>query len=287
MPALGNTTADRQSREVRVSIVLVMLFQVAALIMRSFIQVKLAESGFDAVSARHLSALTGFAALGFLMWPIMIEVWPAIREHFRRPASWTRMILASVTLGVVLWLGQMLALLGYSTAEWGDQHLYSHSTTPTYMFACGNPMILVLGIPVMSLFTPVVEEVINRGLILHTLLPRGRTIAILASAFLFAVLHDFGGIPNAFVFGVFAAVQMLNYRTLWAVTITHGVANLLVEVSVDCVDGFWMPGKLTWGIGSPETMIALSLVACTTIAWWLATHVEAGAKTASNRPDCQ
>jgi membrane protease YdiL (CAAX protease family) len=284
---MGNTTADRQSPEIRVSIALVMLFQVSALIIRSFVQVKMVESGFDAVIAKHLSALVGFAVLSVLMWPIMVKVWPAIREQFRRPASWTRMFLASVTLGVALWLGQMLALLGYSIVEWEDQHQFSDSTSPTYMFACDNPMILVLAIPVMSFFTPVVEEVINRGLILHSLLPRGRTIAILSSAVLFAVLHRFETIPFAAVFGIFTATQMLHYRTLWAVAITHGTANLLIETSRICVDGFWMPGKLTWGPGSPEFLITLSLAACTIIAWWLAAHVEAGAEPAMDHPGCQ
>jgi len=284
MPASGNTTADRASPEIRVSITVVMLFQVSALIIRSFVQVQMVEAGFDTVSAKHLSALVGFVVLSVLMWPIMIKVWSVIREQFRRPASWTRMFLASVTLGVVLWLGQMLALLGYSTVQWEDEQHFSQLTSPIYIFACDNPMILVLAFPVMSLLTPVVEEVINRGLILQTLLRRGRTVAIMASAFLFAVLHRFETIPFALVFGIFTATQMLHYRTLWAVTITHGTANLLIETSRNCVDGFWLPGEITWGIGSPASMIALSLAACTIIAWWLATRVKAGAEPEMDHP---
>jgi len=287
MPGIRNNVAEQTSPELAVSIPAIMLFQAAALIIRSFVQIKLIDSGRDVIVAKHLSALIGFGVLAMLMWPIIRETWPVVRGQFRRPASWSRMILTSAALGTVLWLGQMLALLLYSTRQWIDQGPYHESTSPVYMIACENPAILLLAIPVMSLLTPVVEEVINRGLILQKSLIRGRTLAILISALLFAVLHEPGGIPFAFVFGIFVAVQMLHCRNLWAVVITHGVANLMSIVSNLCVSGFWLPGQITWSLMSPPTLIILSLTACLVAASRLATLGNAGTDIISARPGYQ
>lgn len=262
-----------------------MLFLVSSLIIRSFAQVQMVENGIEAVAAKHLSALVGFVALGILMWPVMIKVWPAVRNQFRKPESWTRMILASSGLGCVLWLGQMLVLAAVTPLDWIGDGQFSYPSSPTYTFGCSNPIVLLLAIPVMSLLTPLIEEIINRGLILNALVPKGRNRAIVISAALFALQHQPASYLYAFVFGIIVAIQMLHYRTLWAVIITHGVANILGVVSKNCVDGYWLPGKITWGIGSPAPLIALSFLSCAITAWWLAAGYKVGAGPVKDRPD--
>ena len=287
MPGIRNNVAEQTSHEITVSIPVIMLFQAAALIIRSLVQIKMIDNGSDAIVAKHLSALIGFGLLAVLMWPIIRETWPVVRGQFRRPASWFRMILTSATLGIILWLAQMLAMLALEPLEWTNRGSLTHPSTPIYQFACANPIILLLAIPVMSIFTPLVEEVINRALILPRLLPRGKTFAIFLSALLFAVLHKPGGMPFAFIFGVFVATQMLHCCNLWAVVITHGVANLMIIVSNLCVSGFWLPGEITWGLMSPPTLIILSLVTCLIAASWLATLGNSGTAIISARPGYQ
>lgn len=278
MPAsASNQTNDLRLTGLDVSIPLVMLFQASALIIRSFVDVNMVEAGIDAPAARHLSALIGFAVLFIFMWPLMNKAWPAIRQLFRRPETWSRMVLASVMLGFVLWLSQMLVLVAIAPLQWIGDGPYKWPTAPIFEVACSNPANLLLALPVMSMLTPLVEEIINRGLFLGTLLPRGRLIAIMGSALLFTVFHVPGGMASAFIFGIFAAIQMLHYRTLWAVVITHGTGNLFVEIHRNCVDGYWLPGHIPWEPGSPALLIALLTPACIFIAWRLATCSKAGA----------
>lgn len=260
---------QRDSAKIRVSVSMILLFQVSALFVRSFTQQKMVGAGIDPAQAKNLSALVGFAMLAFLMWPVLLQTWPSIRPMYRPPSSWHRMALASIAVGVLLWLANSLVLLAYGTREWIAQPGFSQTATFDYLFDCLNPTYLLLAIPVMSLLTPVVEETINRGLILHRFLPRGKWLAIFVSASLFAVLHAFKTYPSAFVFGIIAAVQTLNYRTLWAALITHSTFNLLAEIDRHCLYGYWVPGKITWEPGGTAQLITLSIVACLVGTCWL------------------
>lgn len=274
----------RAAPGIRGSISLIMLFQVSALMIRSWLQTALTDTGFDVTVAKYSSALAGFLVLGFLMWPVLTKVWPGVRAQFRRPESWGRMIMASTALGILLWIGQMLALLIVAAIKWGDAGFVSYASWPVYQVSCRNVSILLLSIPVMSLFTPLIEETINRGLVFQILLRKGPVPAVMGSAFLFAVLHEPSGMPNAFVFGVFAAVQLLHYRSLWAVTITHGVANLLVESGRICLNGYWLPGNIGTGAWNPAPLACFAFIACLAIAWWLANYRGAGVATETDHP---
>ena len=274
----------RYLHENRVSTALLMLFLTAALFIRSFVQIRMVGSGYDPAVAKHVSALVGFAVLSFLMWPVLTRVWSIVRALFRQPASWLRMLLAAFALGIAVWLCQMLAMLAYNAYEWIGKGAYSQPTWPEYHFACGNTMILFLAIPVMAIATPVVEEIIHRGLILHSLLPRGKFLAVTVSAGAFAIFHRPETIPLAFIFGLIAALQMLHYQTLWAVVITHGTVNLMTVISNTCIGGTWQPGKVTWGPTSPTLYIVLASGVCAVVIVWLAVRCKGGAARSRTAP---
>jgi membrane protease YdiL (CAAX protease family) len=284
MPAFRNLGSQQELFEGRVSITLVMLFQMSALVIRSFVQTAMVDAGYDHTVAKHCSALIGFASLALFMWPIMRQAWPFMKVLFVRPHSWSRMIIACAALGFVLWLCQALALLLLAPLEWIKNGPYAYPSYPVYVFRCRDTLLLAFAIPVMSLLTPIIEEAINRGIFLHQLLPRGTVFAVLLSAALFAVLHEFSGIPNAFVFGIFAAIQMLHYRTLWAVIITHGTTNLLVELNRACLEGYWLPGEIYAGFWSPAPLIVCLLLGCLGTAWWLAGFADAGVTMKNDHP---
>lgn len=262
----------------------IMLFQVAALAVRSFVQSGLIDGGYDGLAAKRAGAIAGFAVLAMLLLPFATTLRTVIGTHFRSPASWTRLIFASCALGGVLWLGQMLALLAITPMSWVDPEPFEKNSAPTYIIACENPALLLVAIPLMVAITPLFEEVINRGILLNALLHHGRTLAILASAVLFAILHPLATIPFAFLFGIAAAIQMLHFRTLWAPVITHATVNLLVEISRTCIRGTWHPGLSGWIGPGRSLLIVLSLTACGVLGWWLAARTNAGAEPIADRP---
>lgn len=258
----------------QVSVFVVMLFVISSLIIRSFVNVEMIDAGYDAVVAKNLSALVGFGVLAILLWPVLIRIWPAMRPQFRWPAFRLRFLLASVALGITFWLAQMLALALLTPLRWTESGHLTQPAFPDYSFSCANPVLLMVAIPVMALITPVFEEIVHRAIILRALLRKGRVVAILFSSALFAVVHSPGAMANAFLFGIFFAIQFLHYRTVWAPVITHGVANLMIVISVTCVNGYWLPGNVSWSVSSPTSLLAASLMACLVIAWWLAGRIE-------------
>lgn len=266
-----------RSSVIHVSIGLIMLFQVSALFVRSVIEVKMVENGIDQTTAKYAGASIGFVALGIFLAPVLHTIGPRLMLQYTRPASWARLISASVALGLLLWIANSQALLVYSTLDWIGSADQSRAAEPIYTFACSDAMILLLAIPVMSVLTPVVEETINRGLILQTLLPTGRWRGILISSILFSILHKPETYPTAFFFGLFAAVQVLNWRSLWGPIITHGTFNFLVELDRTCLNAYWLPGRIQLETGGAlQTSFAVFLL-CLSASCWLVSARRLGA----------
>jgi membrane protease YdiL (CAAX protease family) len=272
MPAPVLSLNSNQALHAKTLVPTFMLFMVAALVMRSLIESRLGDAGLVPGTAKHLSALAGFVILFLLLCPLLAR------------SSWPKLILGSVGLGIVLWLGQMLTLLAVTPLDWPNTLRFSVPTAPSYAFACQNTALLWLAIPVLVVITPIVEETIHRGIILRALLPAGRAKAIFLSAVLFAVLHKPATMPYAFVFSVFLALQAIHYGNLFSVIITHGVTNLLVVLSATCIAGHWRPGLITWTAFSPATLIIVSLLTCLIAAWALATQIRVGADSLRSAP---
>ena len=80
----------------------------------------------------------------------------------------------------------------------------------------------------MGILAPVAEELLCRGLILRTLMPYGKRMAIVGSAFLFALFH--GNIlqtPFAFLVGLVLGYVAAEYSVAWAMVL-HMVNNLVL-----------------------------------------------------------
>jgi membrane protease YdiL (CAAX protease family) len=208
------------------------------------------------------------------MWPLIRHLRPQIKSLFRKPDSWLRLIVCSIGIGLAFrfaswaWMVTRIAFGFYGP---GDPE---QAAGPMFWWACPPGSYLVLSIFVMAVLTPVVEEVINRGLILCSLLKKNKTLAIVLSAALFSILHIYEGIPLAFVFGIVAAIQMLNYRTLWGTIIAHSTFNFMITIDWDCLQGIWIPESTSPSLG------AVSLVTTGLLIWfaiWLARSNSAGA----------
>ena len=257
------------------SIAALMLFQVSALLLREFARRKFVEVGIDASSAKHLSALVGFAVLAVLMAPLMASVQAVLAGFFRRPRSWFRLVSCSIAIGLCFraldwaWNVTLIASGFYGP---GDP---TRSAGPLFWWSCPTSSYLALSITVMALMTPFVEELVNRGVILHTLAARGRFFGVIVSAALFAVLHTPENMLVALLFGIVAAIQMLYYRTLLGPIIAHATFNLMITLDWDCLNGIWIPASTSVAASAVASILALSMLLTAT---WLATRRAAGAK---------
>jgi membrane protease YdiL (CAAX protease family) len=135
----------------------------------------------------------------------------------------------------------------------------------------------------MVILTPLIEEVISRGLILRSLLHHGRTFAVVVSAVLFALLHVYDSVPFAFVFGVIAAIQMQSAQTLWGPVIAHATYNLTVIFDQHCLNSSWVAGATSAAFTTGAILLTILTVFT---AAWLARQNSAGARKASGTDFC-
>lgn len=277
--------ARGRSSRINVSIALILLFQVSALFLRSIAELLLVRQGIDPVAAKYIGALLGIVALGLFLTPVASTVWAGLVPQFKQGENWPGLVVASIALGVSLWIINAQLLLLCSALNWLYIAERSQAATIVYLFECSDQMLLLLSIPVMSVATPAIEEICSRGLILQTLLPRGRLRAILILTVLFTLLHKPDSYATAFLFGLFVAVQALNWKSLWGPIIAHGTFNFLVELDRACISAYWLPGRLEWEAGNPLVHSVWLLAACLSVACLLVSMRRMGATCNSAAPN--
>lgn len=246
---------------IQISIALLMLFQVSALLMRSFVEMQLGASGMDPQSARYTAALCGFAMLAILLWPLLRNQPPHWRALFRQPGSWARLMLASIGIGILVRLAGWGFAIAWGALDPAAGRNPAAAFGPMIWWHCPGPAVLLQGILVMAVITPLLEEYLNRGLILCTLLRGNRLFAVALSAPLFAVLHPPGGMLLALAFGIIAALQMLSCRTLWGPLAAHASYNLIALLDTICLQQRVAPAHLPAELGL-ATGMAGSLLLC-------------------------
>lgn len=95
-----------------------------------------------------------------------------------------------------------------------------------------NGATFLLALLTVVLIPAVTEELLMRGVVLHAYLWRGSKSAVVASAFLFAIVHlDIRNLASTFFLGVILASVVLQTGSIWSGMILHGMNNLLVLIS--------------------------------------------------------
>ena len=266
----------------RAPIVTIMLFQVAALLARAYLQTRLIAGGEPKPNAHDLSYLIVPPILMILMLPILRQHGAFLLTLLRRQDLTMRLVVWSVILGITLRLtywGGLVSLVSFGVLHNSDP---AAVVGPVISFACPEPGGLALSLLVVSFLTPIVEEVLNRGLILHTLLHHPKLYAVVLSSTLFAIMHHPQAIFVAFLIGLFLAVQVINCKTLWAALVTHATYNAVSVLDWECISTQWNP------IATTSSMIATGLIATVlaivgiTFSIYLVTSTDIGALT---RPD--
>ncbi|MBE7042497.1 MAG: CPBP family intramembrane metalloprotease [Ruminococcaceae bacterium] len=102
----------------------------------------------------------------------------------------------------------------------------------------------LLALLALVLIPAITEELLMRGVVLHAYLWRGSKSAVIASAFLFAIVHlDVRNLVSTFLLGMILAFVVLQTGSIWAGMILHGVNNLLVLISFmieQNMSGLWI-----------------------------------------------
>ena len=240
---------------VRAPIVAIMIFQVAALFARAFLETRLIDSGEPQPFAQDLSYLVIPPILIILMYPILRRHGSYLRSLLRRQDLTTRLIATSVLLGFALRMsfwGDLISFISFGVLGNTDPNAV---IGPVITFGCPDPGILALSFVVVSFLIPVTEEIIHRGLILQSLLQRGKILAIVLSSALFAIAHDPQAIVLAFLGGLFLGLQLINCRALWGPMITHATYNSMAILDSECLSTQWNP------IDTTSAMVGTGLLA--------------------------
>ena len=91
--------------------------------------------------------------------------------------------------------------------------------------SCSDSFSMFLYVAILA---PVTEELLCRGLVQRTLQPFGKKLAILGSAFLFALMHgNLLQTPFAFLVGLILGYVAAEYSIAWAMVL-HMVNNLVL-----------------------------------------------------------
>ena len=244
----------------RNSVILVVVALMTALVVRSLIQLGLGHHGFERTIAADLSYLAVPPVLLLLTVPIWSDARQFIASLYRRTDLSLRLAIYAVAIGVLLrvaWWATTVARVSF-----GPESGVNESFGPIFSWQCAQPLPLALGIVVMAMFVPIIEEIIHRGFVLRSTLRWGAATAILVSCIFFTVLHRVGSWPDVFVAGLVFALQFHRSGSLWPSTISHATYNLLVQFDWRCLHGKWLVAddelpQLTSGLVAVCTSVIL------------------------------
>jgi membrane protease YdiL (CAAX protease family) len=122
--------------------------------------------------------LSMYATVGVM---IVSQITPSVRLRWG-----DGLLVSRIGIGAAVGIGISLALLGIVSAA--DGHLQSDPRMVLLMSE-GDPTHIIVTFLIGCAIAPLVEETLFRGLLLESLRPRGKAVAIIVSAGAFAVWH--------------------------------------------------------------------------------------------------
>ncbi len=260
------TRAIRLKPTTFVAITLALVF---VLFVRSYLLLELRKHGYDTAYAKDLSYLVVPPLLVLMLFPVLGQHKEFISWLLRRHRLTLRLVVSAIALGVlmrVVWWSQLIARVSFGLTT---NHNPDALVGPVFHFACPPPQVIGLGFLVMALLVPVMEEVVHRGLIQSALAHKGRVVAVLLSALVFAVFHTPSSYVFVFVMGIVLGVQFWNTQTLWPSVITHATYNGLIQIDWRCLHASWNPRQdelpLLWPGTVALCLLIISLIAAVSL----------------------
>jgi len=197
-------------------------------VIQSLLQPSQGEMDFEVIlSERMLSNAWGYLA-ACLIGGLILLLWKKSDFCFRQiwKAEKKMTLPAFLTLFCVFFSAQSLFTLLTPVVEWLLNQI-GLSATASLENASGaaNSVSMFL---YASLFAPVFEEILFRGLILRNIMPYGKKMAVLGSAFLFGIFHgNLLQTPYAFACGLVLGYAAAEYSLGWAVLL-HFLNNFVL-----------------------------------------------------------
>ncbi len=177
----------------------------------------------------------------------------------------------------VVWWSQLIArvALGISVDE-DPQAIVG----PVMSFTCPPPASLLLGVVVMAVLIPIMEETIHRGLLQSAFVHKGPLPAVLLSAVIFTVFHPPSSYWFVFLLGTVLGIQFWLTRSLWPSILTHSSYNGLVQFDWHCLQGEWNPHPESLPLMIPGMIALAALAAALLLAIVLLRCQRTGARAA-------
>lgn len=264
-----------EQRRAGKTVVAVMVAAIAALVLRSWLQVTLIRADTGVLLTSDLSYLVVPPLMILLLLPLWWSERLFLINQFRRIDLTRRLILQALAVGLLLrlfWWSQLVAGVALGVYESAASNAL---VGPTLDFRCPSPDKFVLGFLVTVVLMPIIEELVHRAFILSYFRPRGPLVAILVSAVTFAVLHKSTSWPFAFFAGLVFGYLYWSTRSLWSCLIAHATFNALTLLDWRCLSVQWNPGAnaipaMTPGVTAIAVLIA-SAVALAVVLHKMAT----------------
>ena len=226
---------------VQTSLIAVIVATTAALLFRAWLQVELLAAGLQQDVAADLSYLLVPPILLLLLFPIWRQHGAFIVKLFGRQALTLKLVVRAFAIGCLLRLAAWSELIAGISFGWYRNPDSTAIVGPAFLFDCPAPHVLLLGIVVMVVLVPLVEETIHRGLIQTWLYERGAVVAIGTSALLFMLAHRPSSWAFVFIAGIVFGIQYWRSATLWSSVVTHATVNGLIQLDWRCFRGQWNP----------------------------------------------
>ena len=263
------------------AIILALIF---VLFVRSYIQIELRALDFEAGYAKDLSYLAISPILVLILLPFVRDHGDFWSRILGRHQLTLRLVLSAVALGIVvrvIWWSQLIARVSFGlTRNDYPNAIVGHE----FSFACPQPQVIGLGLLVMALLVPVVEECLHRGLLQWAFVHKGKPTAILLSAAIFSLFHSPSSYAFVFLMGLVFGLQFWNTGTLWASMITHTTYNGLIQFDWRCLHGTWNPATGQLPVVVPGSVAITVLIAAAACALWLLDCKSTGAWSTPRHP---
>ena len=238
-------------------VILVLLATTLALFLRAWLQLQLVDDGWERRIASDLSYLVVPPLMALCLYPVLLRDRAFLGRQFRMQALTLRVVISAILIALLFrtaWWGQLIARVSFG---WQQSQSSNSLPGPSLYFSCPEPHLLLLGVFVMSVLVPVVEEITNRGYVQSYFHPRGSAFSILAASLVFMVYHLYQGWFFAFAGGLVLGALYWFTGSLWAPIICHAVINLTPQFTWRCLNPTWNPDPLSiplWTVGIAGTL---------------------------------